>query len=69
MVSVDLSGAKSIPGVVAVHDGDFIGVAAANLPMATKALNAIKVEWKAAAQPSRNEIFEYLKKNAEKSER
>jgi nicotinate dehydrogenase subunit B len=69
VVSVDLSGAKSISGVVAVHDGDFIGVAAANLPTAIKALNAIKVEWKMGAQPSRSEIFEYLKKNAEKAER
>jgi isoquinoline 1-oxidoreductase len=69
VVSVDLSGAKRIPGVVAVHDGDFIGVAATDMSTASKALKAIKVEWKTTPQPSRSEIFEYLKKHAEKAER
>ncbi len=63
--SVDLSAAKSIPGVTVVHDGNFIGVAAKDLTTASKALKAIKAEWKTTPQPSRGEIFDYLRKHAE----
>jgi nicotinate dehydrogenase subunit B len=65
LASVDLSAARSMKGVVAVHDGDFVGVAAADLNTATKALKSIKAEWKGGpAQPSRAEIFTHLKKHA-----
>ncbi len=45
LVSVDLSAAQSMPGVVAVHDGNFVGVAAPSLQAATRALGAIEAKW------------------------
>lgn len=65
VISVDVSAAKNMKGVVVVHDGDFIGVAAPDMNTASQAIKAIKAEWKTKPQPSRNGIFEYLKKNAE----
>lgn len=62
--SVDLTAAKNMKDVTVVHDGNFIGVAAPDLNLASKALNAIKAEWKTTPQPSRSEIFEHLKKSA-----
>ncbi len=67
LVSVDLTSAKSMKGVTAVHDGNFVGVAASDLHTAAEALKLIKAEWKTEPQPSRGEIFEYLKKNTEGS--
>lgn len=64
LTSVDLSGAQSIPGVVAVHDGDFVGVAASDLVTANEALSKIKAEWSRTPQPSRSAIFDYLRKNS-----
>ncbi|HEY2249723.1 MAG TPA: molybdopterin cofactor-binding domain-containing protein, partial [Planctomycetaceae bacterium] len=60
--SVDLDAAQALPGVVAVHDGDFVGVAAANEQLAERALAAIKVEWNyPAQQPSSATLFRDLK--------
>lgn len=64
LVSADLSEAKQLPGVVAVQDGNFIGVTAPTLSIAIKALKAIKAEWKTSPQPAHTDIFDYLKKNA-----
>lgn len=69
LTSVDLSGAQSIPGVVAVHDGDFVGVAAGDLVTANQALSKVKAEWTRTSQPSRSEIFDYLRKNSSDSDR
>ena len=62
--SADTSEAEKMPGVVVVREGDFLGVAAPSSELAAKAAAAIKTEWKAEAQPSNRELFEYLKKNA-----
>lgn len=67
LVSADVSAAKKMPGVTVVHDGDFIGVAAPDLATASKALKAIKAEWKSTPQPSRAEIFDYIKAHADKN--
>ncbi len=62
---VDLSKAQAMPGVVVVHDGNFIGVAAPNLPTAEKAIDAINAKWEETTkQPAASEIFDYLVKNA-----
>ncbi|HEX7016780.1 MAG TPA: molybdopterin cofactor-binding domain-containing protein [Cyclobacteriaceae bacterium] len=62
---VDLSRARAIPGVVAVHDGNFVGVCAPDPVTAERALMAVQAEWEEkAGQPSRDEIFDYLVKNA-----
>jgi nicotinate dehydrogenase subunit B len=63
LISVDLKPAEQM-GAVAVRDGNFVGVAAPSSSGATRALAAIKAEWKSEAQPSSKEIFEYLRRNA-----
>ena len=65
LTSVDLSGAGNIPGVVVVHDGDFVGVAAPDRFTADEALKAIRAEWKTNPQVGRGEIFEHLVKKGE----
>ena len=62
--SADLSAAKAMKGVVVVQEGNFIGVAAPDSKTAEKAIKAIKVQWNETPQPSRPEIFTYLKENA-----
>jgi isoquinoline 1-oxidoreductase len=60
--SVDLAGAKALPGVVAVRDGEFVGVAAPNVALAEQALDVIRAEWKSSSPPSDKDLFESLKK-------
>ena len=67
LASVDLSAAKAMPGVVVVHDGDFIGVAAPDELTSERAAAAIKTEWKTTPQPSSSDLFDYLTKNADQN--
>ncbi|GAA4424395.1 xanthine dehydrogenase family protein molybdopterin-binding subunit [Pontibacter saemangeumensis] len=60
----DLAAAKALPGVVVVQEGNFIGVAAPDRATAEKALAAVKVIWNTTNQPSRSDLFDYLKANA-----
>jgi nicotinate dehydrogenase subunit B len=64
LVSVSTKTAEAMPGVTVVRDGDFVGVAAPNSHVASRALQAIHAEWKRAPQPSGAEIFAYLKKTS-----
>lgn len=64
LISMDVHGAEQIPGVVVVRDGNFAGVAAPRAEDASRAIKAIRAEWKAEPQPSDQELFEYLKKNS-----
>jgi isoquinoline 1-oxidoreductase len=64
LTSIDIKAAQAMSGVVIVHDGDFIGAAAANERDASKALEAIRAEWKEVPQTSSKELFTYLKQNA-----
>ena len=64
LVSADTHAAEQLPGVVVVRDGNFLGVAAPSVEVATLAAAAIKAEWKSEPQPSNKELFEYRKKNA-----
>jgi len=61
--SVDLSAAQAMSGVVAVRDGDFVGVAAPNELLAEQALAAIKAEWDYPPPVSGKELFQDLKAN------
>ncbi|MDH4089183.1 MAG: molybdopterin-dependent oxidoreductase [Cyclobacteriaceae bacterium] len=61
LTTVDASGARSIKDVTVVIEGNFVGVAAPTLRLASEALYAIKAEWKTTPQPSRSEIFSHLK--------
>jgi len=62
LVSADLKKAEQM-GVVAVQDGNFVGVAAPTSGLAKAALAAINADWKAVPQPSSKELFDYLRKN------
>jgi nicotinate dehydrogenase subunit B len=64
LVSVDTRAAEQIAGVMVIHDGNFIGVAAPTATIARTAAAAIRAEWKSDPQPSSKELFEYLKKNS-----
>ena len=60
-----LTKASNIPGVIVVKDGNFIGVAAPDIRTAGKALQSIDAKWEESKdQPSNENIFDYLVKNA-----
>lgn len=65
LLEVDVTSARAIPGVVVVHDGNFIGVAAPDIRTAGKAIQAINAKWEeVTGQPSTTSIFNHLVKNA-----
>jgi len=64
LVSLDTQKAEQM-GATVVHDGNFVGVAAADTDAAEAALATIHAEWKSEPQPSSKELFDYLKKNPE----
>ena len=64
LTSYDAKPTQAMSGVVIVRDGDFIGAAASNEREASKALEAIRTEWKEVPQTSSKELFSYLKQNA-----
>ncbi|RJP23195.1 MAG: isoquinoline 1-oxidoreductase [Candidatus Omnitrophota bacterium] len=68
LTSLDTQPAEAMPGVTVVRDGDFIGVTAPDEHTASKAVAAIRAEWKTTPQPSNAELFEHLKKNARESQ-
>lgn len=61
LASVDTKAAEAMPGVVVVHDGDFVGVAAPDPLTAARALGAIRAEWKTPPQVSDRELFDRLR--------
>ena len=64
LVSADVSKAKAVPGVQVVQEGGFIGVTAPSTQAATVALAMIDARWEKKSQPSRKELFQYLKEEA-----
>jgi nicotinate dehydrogenase subunit B len=62
--SVDLSPAEAMAGVVAVRDGDFVGVAAPRADVAGQALESLKPAWKIVPQPSGRDLYKDLRKAA-----
>ena len=62
--SVDTRAAEAIPGVVVVHDGEFIGVAAPVEQVAARAVAAVRAQWKSTDQPSGKNLYESLKSRA-----
>ncbi len=62
LVSVSTPDAAAMQGVVFVHDGDFVGVAAPSEFEATRALKSIRAQWKEqTGQPSSKTVYEYIK--------
>jgi isoquinoline 1-oxidoreductase len=62
LLSVDSQKAEQM-GATVVHDGNFVGVAAASTELAAAAVGVIHAEWKSEPQPSSKELFDYLRKN------
>jgi len=67
LVSYDDSATKALKDVVLVRDGDFVGAAAPTVAAAQAALASLRVQWKEVPQISEQEIYSYLKKNAQPS--
>ncbi len=65
LASLDTNGAEKLANVQVVHDGNFVGVVAADSQVANNALEMLKAQWTAAQQPSEAELFDYLRKNPE----
>ncbi len=67
LVSIDLEPAKAIKDVVAVKDGNFVGVAAPTTHQARLALEAIAktAKWETAPHPASKDIFAHLKSRAQ----
>ena len=64
LVSVKTAAAEAMPGVMVVHDGDFVGVAAPSERQAAEALAAIQADWRETPQPSAKDLFKHLKDHA-----
>jgi nicotinate dehydrogenase subunit B len=69
LLTIDSSLAEKVDGVKVVRDGDFVGVVAHELSKANEALALIKAQWDLKKdQPSRAQIFDYLRQHAEKGD-
>jgi nicotinate dehydrogenase subunit B len=64
LVSVEPPPVQLMNGVTFVHDGDFVGVAAPDQQTASRALAAVRAEWKEQPNISNKELFDFLKKNS-----
>jgi nicotinate dehydrogenase subunit B len=65
LASCDDSAAKSLPGVVTVHDGDFVAVAAPSEHVAQQALAAVRTQWtETRSQISNANLFARIKEGA-----
>ncbi|MGH8023228.1 MAG: molybdopterin cofactor-binding domain-containing protein [Limisphaerales bacterium] len=68
LTAIDLAPAKAMRDVIVVRDGQFVGVAARCSSAAENALAALAktAQWsEAPPQPSSDELFDYLRQNAE----
>jgi nicotinate dehydrogenase subunit B len=65
LMSVDLAAAQIKPGVTAVREGEFVGVAARTVQEAEQALAAIKAEWSSPAEASSTTLFDDLKRTGD----
>jgi nicotinate dehydrogenase subunit B len=66
--SVDLADARAVPGVTAVHEGDFVGVAAPDPSTARRALQVVRAEWDRSPQPSERDLVEFLRSHPVEAE-
>jgi isoquinoline 1-oxidoreductase len=64
LTSLDTSKAEAMSGVTVVHDGPFVGLTAPDELTATRALAAIRAEWRIPDGPSDKDLFKLLKESA-----
>jgi nicotinate dehydrogenase subunit B len=69
LVSLDSKAADQLANTKVVHDGDFVGVAAADPESAEHALSQLKAEWSAPDQISEASLFDYLRNNTDTESR
>ncbi len=60
--SVDTSKAQAMPGVIVVHDGDFVAVAAPTNHLAVRALAAVDARWKPGPPISAKTLFDEMRR-------
>ncbi|AWO02317.1 isoquinoline 1-oxidoreductase [Chitinophaga alhagiae] len=65
LAEADTEKARAAAGVMVVKDQDFIGVTAPDPQTAANALARVEARWDTTPQPSKAEIFTYLKNNSE----
>lgn len=58
-----LSAARRLPGVIAVHEGSFVAVAAPDPVTAAHALGLIDAQWDRTAQPTEQGLWQHLRRN------
>src|SRR5215469_17035000 len=68
LVSCDTSPVEKVPGALAVHDGDFVGVTGPDKAVAERAASVVRAQWEAPQQPSDRELFSYLKSHPAEGE-
>jgi isoquinoline 1-oxidoreductase len=61
--SVDLSAADAEPDVVAVRNGDFVGVAAPDAATAERVVTSLRPDWEVEPQPGERSLEEDLRSN------
>jgi len=61
--AIDLAPARAMKDVIAVQDGDFVGVAAPTTFRAQQALDELAktAKWETASHPSSKEVYDYLR--------
>jgi CO/xanthine dehydrogenase Mo-binding subunit/aerobic-type carbon monoxide dehydrogenase small subunit (CoxS/CutS family) len=59
--SADLSRARGVPDVIAVHNGSFAGVAGPDPVTAAHALQLVEAEWDYVAQPPEGDLVAHLR--------
>jgi isoquinoline 1-oxidoreductase len=66
LASVDLAPARDLEGVIAVRDGDFVGVAAPTSFLAARALEAVAgtARWETTPHPSSERLYDHLREHA-----
>jgi isoquinoline 1-oxidoreductase len=67
LTSIDLGPARAMKDVVAVQDGQFVGVAAPTAFLAEQARAAVAktAQWERSPHPSSKSLFDYLKQHAQ----
>jgi isoquinoline 1-oxidoreductase subunit beta len=67
LLAIDLAPAKAMESVIAVHDGDFVGVVAPTAFAAGQAVKEIAktASWTDLEMPSNDQLYDYLRKHAE----